>query len=163
MTVTESAVSEILKFGGQALIVALGWFVVHKLSIKRDTDKARREMVAKAADGLSDLTDQIFAMSIKYHMTADRDSASEASVLMKLSDLGCRLGSLASLVSEGSVLEECTHAVVGLRQAVTKQNFQDQHEAALTMESQTIQMISATVIKVKQVFLELKHSQFPSS
>ena len=51
-----TAGTEFITWLGQVAVVGLGWWVVHRLSASRDLDKARRELVAKSADGLSDET-----------------------------------------------------------------------------------------------------------
>ena len=49
------------------LPLAIGWFIVHRLSAARDMDKARREMAAQVADDLVEVATSIFLAAQRYH------------------------------------------------------------------------------------------------
>lgn len=155
-----TAGAEILKNLVQVVSVAVGWFVVHKLSAGRDRDKARREMLAKAADGLSDEVGKLMIMAREYHIK-ERDESIEDILKMTLQDLSARTSLLSDISSESAALAACRSAILSLKKAITGIHFEDEHEMPLMPNDAQLQRIAAEILRVKQCFLKLKHKQFP--
>lgn len=154
--------AEIVKNLVQVVSVAVGWIVVHKLSAGRDRDKARREMLAKAADGLNDEVGKLMAMAREYHIKT-RDKSVEDTLKMTLQDLSARTSLLSDISSEAKELAACRSAILALKKAITASHFEDEHEEALSPGGTELQAIAAEGLKVKQCFLKLKHKQFPTA
>lgn len=141
------------------LLVVGGWYVVHRLSARRDSDKARREMVAKAADALMNSVDSILAASIKYH-TTDRDLDSEFKIKSGLQDVALHLGELAKVCNRAREVLACSAALGQTRRAITSAHFEDEHLQPLDGGSPLVQAIAAAVTELKRRLAGLKYSQF---
>lgn len=151
---------DFLGFLGQATTIIAGWIVVHRLSSSRDRDKARRELVAKAADTLSDITDKLLISSRNYHLNP-REIEQEILIKMALQDASLRTNGLGAICDSSSELASCRTALLGFKQAITSQHFEDEHTHPLDPTNSQLQNIAAEVMRVKQALLRLKHSQFP--
>ncbi len=152
--------AEIFRFDGQAAIVVIGWTVVHRRSVERDRDKARREMLAKSADALGTIAGTLLISARDYHMTA-RSINTEIVIKMVLQDLTLQTGSLNDICSDAGELAACRSSVLALKKAVTGRHFEDEHIQPITDTTEQLQDIAGTVLRVKQCFLKLKHRQFP--
>lgn len=152
--------AEIIKNLVQIASIAVGWVVVHKLSAGRDRDKSRREMLAKAADGLSDEVGKLMAMARDYH-TQMRDDSGGDTLKMTLQDLSARASLLSEVSNDVKELAACRSAILALKKAITANHFEDEHGTALKPGDSQLQAIAAEGLKVKQCFLKLKHKQFP--
>lgn len=157
-----SAVGELFKWAGQVAVVGIGWYVVHSLSVQRDRDKARRDLVTKSADGLLDSLDAILIAARDYHLR-ERDVKSEMMLKMTLQDMAIRVNSLEEVCSQLSALAACRSEVMALRRAITGRHFEDEHLAKLPDFDQQIEDITDVVLRAKRNVLRLKHSQFPVS
>ena len=151
---------ELIKFAGQAAVVLVGWYVVHRLSITRDRDKSRREMVAKSADTLCDSVDNIFSDARTYHTSA-RDPSKEFHIKNGLQDLAFRIASLSKLIEEDCYHRLCIDGVMRFRQAVTKDHFEGEHVEPYDGSERQIESIAESALNLKRALLELKHIQFP--
>lgn len=137
-----------------------GWIIVHRQSSKRDIDKARREMIAKTADALSDDALAIFDAAKKYHLE-ERDLAAENSLKMLLQDLSIKTSLLGRVCPDETELNLCRRAILELKQAITAEHFEDEHAAALPLASLQIASMVECILKTKRALLELKLKQFP--
>lgn len=147
------------QFVGQAITIVVGWVVVHRLSITRDRDKARREIVARTTDSLSDNVDTLLIDAQSYHLSS-RAQDCEIKIKMNLQDISVRLGSLTGICAHTNELVSCRSLVINLRQAITSQHFEDEHQDSLFAGNQQIQDIAAAALRLKQALLHLKHCQF---
>jgi hypothetical protein len=157
-----STASEVLKTLIQVVSVALGWYVVHRLSVARDRDKARRDLLVKAADSLSDDAGKLLSVARDYH-TKNRDRAVEDTIKMTLQDISARTNLLSEISLEAKELASCRSAILAFKKAITATHFEDEHEATLEPGAPQLQSIAAEGLKVKQCYLKLKHKQFPSA
>lgn len=144
----------------QAGAIVIGWIVVHKLSAARDRDKARREMLAKAADALSDDAGKLLISAKDYH-TKERDKNLEDQIKMTLQDISIRTSSLTQISNDATELASCRSAILGLKKAISSTHFEDEHTEVLGSGSKQVQAIVAEALRAKQSFLKLKHRQFP--
>lgn len=158
MAAEATAVTEFWRFLGQAVTIISGWIVVHKLSSARDRDKARREMVVKTADSLSEAVDKLLLNARTYHM-ALRDVNLEVQIKMALQDASIRSGALISICNASSELAACRCGITSLKQAITSKHFEDEHTELLDANHQQLQDIAAEVLRSKQALLRLKHAQ----
>lgn len=154
-----AAESEFFKWVGQAVVVGFGWFVVHRLSAARDLDKARRELVAKSADGLSDALNTLLADARAYHLET-RSIPAELQIKMALQDVTMRTIGLSEVCSDAAALAQCRADLALIRRAVTGQHFEDEHFEPLPESDQQFQAIGDGVFRAKRSFLKLKHLQF---
>lgn len=159
---SESLYQEILKFGSQALIVGIGWWVVNRMAISREHDKSRREMITKNVDGLSDLADKIFEMGRDYHFSAERDFRNEIDLKISLQDFSYRVGRLELLTGDGASVAQHREAVVRFRRSITGHHFEDEHDGSIDSVSPVSQDMASSVTSMKQCLQDLKHQQFPA-
>lgn len=146
----------LLQFGA----IISGWIVVHKLSVARDVDKARREMIGKAADALVDDFGKLFTAAKDYHMK-ERDIESEDSIKMTLQDISGRINILQRVASNSSDLTICSQSFVELRKAITGDHFEDEHSGPIPATSNQLKIVVDQILRAKRSFQELKHKQFP--
>lgn len=151
--------SEFWKWVGQAVVVVIGWVVVHKLSTARDRDKSRREMVVKSADQLIDALTTHLAAAHDYHLKK-RDVPTELKLKMALQDMAIRAQGLSDVLNDEQVLAPCRAEVALVRRAVTGQHFEDEHDGAVDDNAPQLQAIADSVLRAKRAFLRLKHRQF---
>lgn len=144
----------------QGIFILLGWVVVHKLSVKRDFDKARREMLVKAMDVLSDEITKIFSLARDYH-TGDRDISTEQTIKMLLQDVSGRISMLSDISLDSRELSFCKDSIISLKKTITGLHFEDEHTGKLEVENQQIQAITNDALEAKKYFQQLKHRQFP--
>jgi hypothetical protein len=85
------------------LPLAIGWFIVHRLSAARDMDKARREMAAQVADDLVEVATSIFLAAQRYH-TNKRERENERRLKIDLQDMGMRVQQLVFFVELGRLI-----------------------------------------------------------
>ena len=144
---------------GQAVLVGLGWYAVHHLSVRRDLDKARREMLAASVDGLIDSVTTLFDEARAYHL-GSRSEDSEITIKMSLQDLANALRGLDKLRPDLALLAKCRSEVALLRKAITGKHFEDEHEQPLMPGDAIVQSVAEVVLRTKRSLLELKHTQF---
>jgi hypothetical protein len=158
--VTSQDWTELLRFAGQTLIVGVGWWLVNRQNVARERDKARREMVVKNADALSDAVDAIFKEAREYHTKADRDHGLEIALKINLQTVSLRVSQLLILTGDPEAITPIELAVVRLRRAITQRHFEDEHDGALQMTSPQSQDIASGVLDVKHGLQQVKHDQF---
>lgn len=144
----------------QILGLILGWVIVHKLSAMRDIDKARREMISKAADGLNEDTTKLFSTAKDYH-TKTRDITLEDSLKMTLQDVSMRTSILNNVCSDSLELTSCRRAILELKKAITSEHFEDEHTAPILSSSDQVKAVAEGILRTKRAFQELKQKQFP--
>jgi len=152
--------NEIIKFGGQAIFIVVGWIVVNKLSIKREKDKARNDIIVKSVDSLCDLIDRLFDSARTYHSKAERDRDAEVKMKMSIQDLSLRVASLQDLTGYIPSYIECQDDVIRLRQAITSNHFEDEHTGSAELNSEIFQRIAEASLAAKRNLITLKHRQF---
>lgn len=145
---------------GQVAVLGVGWFVVHKLSVQRDRDKARRELVVKSVDGLGEAIDGLVQDAVGYHLSA-RDASLERKIKMTLQDLAMRAVALSDSCGSEAALAQCRSDIAALRRAITGQHFEDEHEGPVPDSSPQLQTIAECIMRAKRDLLRLKHQQFP--
>lgn len=145
----------------QVTAIVIGWIVVHKLSAARDRDKARREMLAKAADGLSDDVGKLLITARDYHTQA-RDRRIEDQIKMTLQDISIRTSTLYQISTDTKELAACRSSILSMKKAISFVHFEDEHTVPIELASPQVQSIVADALRVKQNFLKLKHCQFPA-
>lgn len=145
----------------QIVGLILGWVIVHVLSSRRDIDKARREMIAKAADSLNDDVTKLFSSAKEYH-TKNRDTVIEDSLKMSLQDIAIRTSLLGKVCSNELEILSCRRAILDLRKAITSEHFEDAHTSPLSASANQIKAIADSVLRAKRSLQELKQQQFPA-
>lgn len=155
------SLSEFWKWLGQALVVVIGWVVVHKLSATRERDKSRREMVVRSADHLIDALSAHLFDAHKYHLS-ERSVEEELKIKMTLQDMAMRASGLSEIVRDELLLAPCRTEIAGVRRSVTGRHFEDEHEGPLPESSEQVQAVAESVLRAKRALLRLKHRQFPS-
>ena len=110
-------------------------------------------------DAIMKNINDIFACSNKYHSTL-RDKNIEITLKMSLQDLSYRITQLIDITANDNEIKPCRNAMLEMKKAITMIHFEDEHDGPIDQKSQQIQTIAFTVLKLKQTFLKLKHSQF---
>lgn len=151
--------AELFKFAGQVLIGVIGWLVVHKLSRDRDRDKARREMVSKSIDGLTESIDKTLIDGRAYHLK-ERDTELELRIKIAMQDLALRLGGLGELKCPAAQISATRSALVRFKRAATEKHFEDEHEVPLKPGEAQLELMAAEAQKTKQLLLTIKHGLF---
>lgn len=146
-------------FLAQLLMLGFGWFIVHRLSLSRDRDKARREMLAKASDVIDGLIDKLLESGSSYH-AKERDVLEENKIKIALKDVGNRISSLKLLCSDDD-LADCRRKFIKLKQSITSSNFEYEHVPIESYDNKIHQDISAAVVDMKFALNCLKFKQFP--
>ena len=150
--------SELFKFIGQVAIVGLGWVVVHKLTITRELEKTRREMLLNGVDDLLSAVNNVFTDARKYHASKERDVSLEVSIKMALQDISVKLEQISRLTSAGTS-EGCGKSFIGLKRAITLVDFEDEHNGSLHDGSSLQQLIVAQALSLKRSLYELKYDE----
>lgn len=145
---------------GQAVVVGVGWYVVHRLSVARDRDKARREMVAKAADAIVENLTDLIAEARDYHLKP-RDVTAELKIKIDLQDAAMRIAGFHDVCADKAPVSRCTSAIGYLRRSITAHHFEDEHSDPLPLSDSQLQEMAEAVLRAKQELLKLKHAQFP--
>lgn len=144
----------------QTGFIIAGWWVVHRLSKKREYEKSKRDLTAAAADSVIEMSNKILTEACTYH-TTDRCVASEIRLKGALQDMGLRSYALKDICGSQSSLELCGTDIVQLRRAVTSKHFEDEHLIPLVDGDVQLEEIAEAVLRVKRAFLQLKYGQFP--
>ena len=144
----------------QVVGLIVGWFIVDQLSTRRDRDKARREMVVKAADSLITDTGTIFDCAYKYH-TEIRSIAVEIKLNIDLADLSQRAFFLRNDFTSDSDYSRCTNAILRLKKSITGQHYEGEHLAILAQGDDQIMEIAHSTKILKATLTLLKFNQFP--
>jgi len=142
------------------LPLAIGWFIVHRLSAARDMDKARREMAAQVADDLVEVATSIFLAAQRYH-TNKRERENERRLKIDLQDMGMRVQQLVETVDEPSKIRLCSVSIAEFRQSITAHHFESEHIDALNASSLQMAEIADAYLQLKRALFSLKLSQFP--
>lgn len=147
------------QFLSNAVVVGIGWYVVHVLSARRDRQKARRELVVNIADTLIAALNDLFIAARDYH-TKPRDRNSENQIKMVIQDLAQSLSGLRSVLTDTSILHSCQASIRDLRASITKEHFEDEHVDELPEEDPLLQKIASAILRAKLSLSNLKFHQF---
>ena len=129
-----STLNEIAKTLIQTSAIIVGWVVVHRLSAARDKDKARREMLSKAADTLCEDVGKLFHSAKDYHLT-ERDKSLEINLKMTLQDISMRTSQLVDITTEPKEIKICRKALIDLKKTITYSKYSCGHIASETIIS----------------------------
>lgn len=143
----------------QGVLIMAGWWAVHVLSARRDRDKARREMRAKAAEGAATQATALMEDAFAYH-TSERDEALERRIKVRLQDLGHEIEALRASGADGRELGACRAALIALRRSVTGQHFEDEHEQAWPHAAPGLTDVIGAALNLKRRLLAFRFAQF---
>lgn len=146
----------------QVASVVAGWIVVHKLSVARDIDKSRREMLVGIADRLSSDVTGLLDCALKYH-TNPRNTEFELALKLNLQDISSSTGMLSEVSSNDVELRQCRAAILSLKKSITGSHFEDEHGSPIAEGSEQVQAIASDALKLKQSYQRLKQRQLLSS
>lgn len=152
---------ELLKLIVPSIFIILGWIAVHKLTVIRELEKARRDIVISSTDKICEQINFILEIAQNYHLSP-RDVTKENSIKRNLQDISIRLSSFKDLVDD----KNCQQIWVNLKnfkQAITGQHFEDEHTQELTIENEQFELIAECELALKRALLEIKHIQFKST
>lgn len=143
-------------------MIAFGWYVVHKLSARRDIDKARRELTAKTADQIVDSLNQLLKSALAYHC-AQHSVQNATAIKMAIQDIAQQVAALADICSDRRLIMTSQERIVLLRQTITGHHFDDEHDAPLGEDDRLLQNMASAFLDTKRAILELKYGQFPAT
>ena len=149
---------EFTKLALPSFLVIVGWIAVNKLTVKREVDKSRRDMIAESADELCAAVDKLFEFANDYH-SSERDNKLEIKIKITLNDLSQRVSSLVQITTDIKTVTNCLMFVVKLRQAVSGKHFEDEHLGPIS-NSNIHEEIADASLAMKRCLFELKYSQF---
>lgn len=150
---------ELVAFTAQVIVIVIGWIVVHRLATSREWDKARRDMVSRSADAMTEEIDSLFSMACTYHQK-DRTVSEETRIKMSLQGLSIKVCSLSDISTDDASLVLCRQDIIRLRQAITGQHFEDEHECPLMAGHEQLEVIAESAMRLKQGMVRLKHRQY---
>lgn len=153
---------EFFKFAANAAVISLGWFVVHRLAIERENDKARKDLVGKVTLELNEALTKLFTAAHEYH-TSERSIGSEIALKMALHDFALSVHALSYTISDQQTLHACLQGVIALRKSVTGRHFEDEHLHPLDVSDPQLNDIADAVSSLKREFVGLRHRQFSPS
>ena len=140
-----------------SVLIALGWFVVHWLSRRRDIDKFQRELIVKVVDGLLGQIQLIQELSFEYHAGNERNKDKEVKLNSSLQDIGMQHRLLPNLkifdLTQFSVLHK------NLRQSITARHFEDDFYGAEVDVKVLSEKIAACCLQLRTYFIEMKFDQ----
>lgn len=149
---------EFLKVLIPAIFIISGWVIVHKLTVKRDLEKARRDILASSIDKLCEQINTVVQESQIYHLNS-RDIPKENNIKRNLQDVSIRASSLKDLISIDSCQPIWTN-LKNFKQAVTGQHFEDEHTEILSNQNEQFELIAEYELALKRALYDLKHVQF---
>lgn len=154
-----SAVVEFWRFASQALVVAVGWWVVNGLTRARENEKAKADSLVQECDALIELADEIFSLVYSYHTTV-RLIEAEIKIVMKFTDLEYRVANLTLLASSRFLLTPIRREVIALKQASTGRHFEDEHLGPLGQSDEVLSAVADAVLKIKRRLTKTKLERF---
>ena len=142
------------------ILLVLGWAIVHFASRNRDRDKARRELVVKACDSLSEQVTKLLSVAMSYHTATARDGAKEIELKGGLQDLSTQTQFInrATRPQRNGVQSNTLHTA--FKQSITGQHFEDEWQTPLPAHAGELNQIAATALSLRSYFAELKYEQF---
>lgn len=146
-------------FLNTALIV-VGWAVVHFTSRDRDRDKARRDLVVKATDALSDQVAKLVTVSVAYHSGKERENSKEIEIKSTLQDLSLQTRLINQAVRPTRDGAQSTTLHNAFKQSITAHHFEDEWDKSLSANGVEVSEIAAAGIAMRAYFAEIKFEQF---
>lgn len=143
---------------GQAAVIAVGWYVVHKNTAQRDKEKTRRDVLVKIADTLSDDVGKILSIARDYHIKP-REVSIELKLKMDLQDLAMRVSAISDIYDDQALLGLARGNVGALRRAVTGAHFEDEHTQPLSDNDRQHLLIVEAVLDLKRTLVKIKNRQ----
>jgi hypothetical protein len=137
-----------------AVLVVIGWFVVHKAQSNRERRKQIREYVSDLCDDLTELE----TLAIGYH-TSVREEAKEQEIISKLGRLEKACSSLPRFIESQKFLFKAVDSkklkidgkrMQVLRQAMTLNHFGDEHTGALGHQDDFILNLELAAVEVRE-------------
>ncbi|NRR29274.1 hypothetical protein HSX11_03655 [Oxalobacteraceae bacterium] len=148
-------VQQVLQFTA----ILAGWIVVHKLSVRREIDKGRRELVAKVTDELVNDIRELYLQAKEYH-TNTRNTELSENIKFSLQDIATRANLLHGSVLNLADLRVCTQAISNLRRAITGEHFEDAHDGPKKISDSQMYKINQAALRAQRVHFNLKLKQF---
>lgn len=142
----------------QASVVIAGWYVVHRLSVTRDRDKARRDTIVDATDTLSEMVSALLSEARAYHC-GDRSVSKELLIKMAIQDLSLHINSLADIFPDTATLAQCRSKVGSLRRAITGMHFEDEHVEPLEEGHAQHQVMAESALELKRALMRVRNQQ----
>lgn len=146
-----------LSWVGQAAVVGIGWYVVHRLTANRDRDKARVDSIKDALEALSDDASALLLEARAYHLAA-RDVQKELHIKMTIQDLAIRLNALSDIHADTPAFALCRSHILSMRKTITGAHFDDEHTGPLSDADPQFELMAAAVLELKRSLLKVRNS-----
>ena len=141
-------------------LIVIGWAVVHFASRSRDRDKARRELIVKAVDGLSDQVTKHFSVALAYHSSPSRDLTKEIELKIGLQDLSRQTQFVNGTMRPTRDGVQSSDLLNAFKKSVTGVHFEDEWMSALLPNSEQLNLIAASALALRTYYAETKYEQF---
>jgi hypothetical protein len=139
---------ELAKFFGQALVIVLGWLVVHQLSRSRDREDSFRKYLIDEVSELNESLESIFDVVIDYHTTS-RSLRVEQRIKLMLGAFSSRTETVARESPELLSGHRLRKAVTYLKRSCTLHHFEDEHTAPLDLGADVLQVLAQRVSEMR--------------
>ncbi|MDH4867954.1 hypothetical protein SBO82_13375 [Alcaligenes nematophilus] len=139
-----------------AVVAIIGWIVSHLLTVRRERDKVRRDMLTKDIDFALDLTRITLEMVLDYH-TSERSKQSERKILIQFDRLGDRIVNLPLSKSTEIGREELSNLMIDFKRAATGMHFQEEHDWKLSGSSDQLAFCQHNAARLESGLLRIRH------
>lgn len=139
-----------------AIVAIIGWIVSHLLTVRRERDKVRRDMLTKDIDFTLDLTRITLEMVLDYH-TSERSTQSERKILIQFERLGDRIISLPLSKPTQIDKDELSNLLIDFKRAATEAHFQEEHDWKLSGSSEQLALCQYNAARLENGLLRIRH------
>jgi hypothetical protein len=152
---------ELLRFFGQAVVVIVGWAVVHWLSGRRARQEAQRKLLIEECGVLIAAVEKNFFEAFAYH-TEMRISSRESKLNLALTDITERVGLIMQITNANSV-RSLASKVIELKQSCTLSHFEDEHSDAISSTDPIIRNLERSSIEMRHALAKLRYDLLSTS
>lgn len=140
-----------------ALVIIFGWWIVHILSSRRDSEKMKKESSIKVIDEAVKMLEEISLLGIKYH-TTERNEIEEFDLKSKIQNFSRFIYTIEKFIGKENSILQCTTNIKKLRQAITSQHFEDEHTDKLNCSNIILNEVADIHLTFRQTLIEAKFS-----
>lgn len=137
------------------LIAVTGWGVSHILTVRRDGDRFRREVLGKEVDMILAMVANTFDMALEYH-TQDRNICLERKILIAIDRLSHRVQNLPLTRLDQEQKSRAVERIIDYKIAITGKHFEGDHDGPIEGESNQLALCQFRAAELESTILELR-------